>query len=34
MDSRWALARSIRALVAEREVLDSNFISVTGPAPA
>jgi hypothetical protein len=37
MDSRWALARSVRALVAERDVLkgklDGNFISVTGSGP-
>jgi hypothetical protein len=34
MDSRWALARSVGALVAERDMLmeklDSNFNSATG----
>jgi hypothetical protein len=38
MDSRWALARSVRALVAERdtlqEKLDGNFNSATGSGPA
>jgi hypothetical protein len=38
MNSRWALARSIRALVAERDVLkeklDGNFNSATGSGPA
>jgi hypothetical protein len=38
MDSRWALARSIRALVAERdtlkEKLDGNFNTATGSGPA
>jgi hypothetical protein len=38
MDSRWALARSVRALVAERdtlkEKLDGNFNSATGSGAA
>jgi hypothetical protein len=38
MDSRWALARSVRALVAERdalrEKLDGNLNSVTASGPA
>jgi hypothetical protein len=38
MDSRWALARSVRALVAERdalkEKLEGNFHSATGSGPA
>jgi hypothetical protein len=38
MDSRWALARSIRALVAERDALkgklDGNFNSATGSGAA
>jgi hypothetical protein len=38
MDSRWALARSVRALVAERdglkEKLERNSSRQKGPAPA
>jgi hypothetical protein len=38
MDSRWALARPVRALVAERDALrvklDGNFNSATGPGEA
>jgi hypothetical protein len=38
MDSRWALARSVRALVAERdslkEKLDGKFNSPTGSGAA
>jgi hypothetical protein len=38
MDSRWALARSVRALVAERDMLmeklDGNFDSPTGSGAA
>jgi hypothetical protein len=38
MDSRWALARSVRALVAERdalkEKLDGNSNSATGSGAA
>ena len=38
MDSRWALARSVRALVAERdalkEILDGNLNSATGSGAA
>jgi hypothetical protein len=38
MDSRWALARSVRAVVAERDALkkklDGNFNSATGSGPA
>jgi hypothetical protein len=38
MDSLWALARSVRALVAERdalkEKLDGNSVLVTGSGPA